>query len=79
VQESAEELFEVLACYFPVTFTPPPGDPNRITRAELAAGLEASLAAEPLFAPHLVPLAMEKLSSTLRCVDGCGGAALMQH
>jgi hypothetical protein len=28
-QEGAEELFEVLACYFPVTFTPPPGDPNR--------------------------------------------------
>ena len=56
----------MLACYFPVTFTPPPGDPNRITCAELAAGLEASLAAEPLFAPHLVPLAMEKLSSTLR-------------
>jgi len=28
-QESAEELFEVLACYFPITFTPPPNDPNK--------------------------------------------------
>ncbi len=28
-QESGEELFEVLACYFPVTFTPPPNDPNK--------------------------------------------------
>ncbi len=29
LQECAEELFEVLACYFPVTFNPPPGDPSR--------------------------------------------------
>lgn len=40
----------------------------RITRQDLAAGLEATLAAEPLFAPHVVPLACEKLSSSLRWV-----------
>ncbi|KAL4426394.1 hypothetical protein ABPG77_004688 [Micractinium sp. CCAP 211/92] len=66
LEECAEELFEVLACYFPVTFNPPPGDPNRISRQDLAAGLQASLAAEPLFAPFLVPLAVEKLGSALR-------------
>lgn len=155
VQESSEELFEVLACYFPIAFTPPPNDPNRcahglqlgaapsyskctldalpcaataslpvhavsparlparppaprlhitrvqlgvllllqlpssilttlgaaclpacpppacsITREQLAAGLEAVLAAEPRFAPHLVPLIMEKLSSSIRWVGG---------
>ena len=56
----------MLACYFPVTFTPPPGDPHRISRADLAAGLQACLAAEPRFAPHVVPLACEKLESSLR-------------
>lgn len=40
----------------------------RISRQDLAAGLQASLAAEPLFAPFLVPLAVEKLGSALRCV-----------
>lgn len=40
----------------------------RITRQELAEGLEAALVAERLFAPHLLPLAFEKLSSTLRWV-----------
>ena len=110
----------MLACYFPVTFSPPPNDVNRraraaatvlsggaplwaratesaeglslksmselcshslnqmvhlsccrITRQDIATGLEQALAAEPLFAPHLVPLALEKLSSTLRCAALC--------
>lgn len=37
-QEGAEELFEVLACYFPVTFTPPPNDPNRWGGAHVRPG-----------------------------------------
>ena len=40
----------------------------RITRADLAAGLQRTLAAEPLFAPFVVPLIAEKLSSSLRCL-----------
>lgn len=31
------------------------------------ASLEATLTASPLFAPMFVPLALEKLSSTLKC------------
>lgn len=66
LQEAAEELFDVTAAYFPVSFTPPPNDPHRITRAQLAADLEATLTATPLFAPHLLPLLLEKLGATLR-------------
>ncbi|PRW58456.1 MMS19 nucleotide excision repair-like protein isoform X2 [Chlorella sorokiniana] len=91
LEESAEELFEVLACYFPVTFTPPPNDPNKITRADLARGLERTLAAEPLFAPFVVPLIAEKLSSSIRqakldalsllgaCAASYGPAPLADH
>jgi DNA repair/transcription protein MET18/MMS19 len=91
LEEAVEELFDVLSCYFPVTFTPPPGDPHRITRAQIAAQLEATLAACPAFAPHVVPLFMEKLSSTVRqakvdalsgmgaCAEAYGAAALADH
>ena len=48
----------------------------RITRADLAAGLQRTLAAEPLFAPFVVPLIAEKLSSSLRCLLVCMHACL---
>lgn len=40
--------------------------PHRITRGDLAQGLERTLASEPLFAPYVVPLIAEKLSSSIR-------------
>lgn len=54
------------AAYFPVAFTPPPNDPHGISRAQLAEEVQATLVCTPLFAPHLVPLALEKLGSSLR-------------
>jgi hypothetical protein len=65
-QECGQELFDVLSCYFPVSFTPPPGDVHGITRADLAAALQRTLTATPDFQEHLTPLLLEKLSSTLR-------------
>lgn len=35
----AEDLFEVIACYFPVTFNPRVGDPEGITRKNLVDAL----------------------------------------
>ena len=66
LEEALEEAFDVVACYFPVSFTPPPGSPHAITRAQLVAALERALTSCPAFAPQLLPLLMEKLSSTLR-------------
>lgn len=66
LEEALDELFDVVACYFPISFTPPPDSPHTISRGQLAAALEATLVACPLFAPHLLPLLLEKLSSTLR-------------
>ena len=57
----------MLSCYFPLVFTPRPGDPDTVSREALAAALQASLTASPVFAPMFVPLALEKLTSTLKC------------
>ena len=66
LEEHAEEMVEVLACYFPIVYTPPLGAPGVITRAQLVSGVEAALAAAPSLAPHVIPLILQKLSSSLR-------------
>jgi DNA repair/transcription protein MET18/MMS19 len=58
---------DVLACYFPITYSPPAGGADVIAREQLVAGVAAALAAAPAFAPHAMPLVLEKLGSSLRC------------
>lgn len=71
--DKSEELCDVLACYFPIAFTPPPDDPHGITREGLQASLQQTLACDPQFAPHVIPLLLEKLASSLRyaVLAGC--------
>ena len=64
VQPLLEELFDVTACYFPVTYTPPAGDTTGITRQQIAGALGAVLGGSHHMAELLVPLLLEKLSST---------------
>jgi hypothetical protein len=64
----------VVSAYYPISFTPPPNDPHGITRAQLAADLQATLVASPLYAPGLLPLLLEKLGASLRCVPACLGS-----
>jgi len=61
----AEEMFEVVACYFPIDFTPPKSDPFGITKEMLVEGLQRALTASRSFAPFCTPLIIEKLSSDL--------------
>lgn len=61
-----EELFDVIACYFPISFSPPPNNVHGITRQDLAAALQDALTCTPLFAPLFIPMLLEKLSSSLR-------------
>lgn len=35
-----EDLFEVLACYYPITFSPKPDDPTGITKQDLVKALQ---------------------------------------
>ncbi|EDV94788.1 MMS19 nucleotide excision repair protein [Drosophila grimshawi] len=61
----AEELVEVLACYFPIDFNPSKQDPAAITRDALAEKLTNCLVASEQFAEVTVSLAVEKLQSEL--------------
>ena len=61
----ADALFDVTSCYFPIAFTPHPDDPHGITRDILVAALNRALIASHHCADMLVPLLLEKLSSTL--------------
>lgn len=58
-----EDLFDVISCYFPIDFTPPPNDSTAVTREALVRGLRLCLSSSPKFAEMCLPLLLEKLSS----------------
>ena len=66
LDSQAEEVAEVLGCYFPVMYTPPGNVPGSVSRRELASAVEQAMAAAPALAPYVVPLLLEKLSSSFR-------------
>lgn len=57
------ELFDVVYCYFPITFRPPPDDPVEISTEDLKTELRRCLCATHLFAPYLLPALLEKLNA----------------
>ena len=62
---AAEELHDVVACYFPLVYTPPRSAeraPDAVTRDELAAALCSALMSTPAFAPLALPLVLGKLA-----------------
>ncbi|XP_057663070.1 MMS19 nucleotide excision repair protein [Diorhabda carinulata] len=64
LQHLTEDIFDVLACYFPVDFRAPPNE-TIITREALAEALAPCLYAIPDFGESGVTLALEKLDSSL--------------
>jgi hypothetical protein len=65
--EKAEEVVDSLGTYFPILYTQPPNMPGCVTRTELAAAVKQALAAVPVFAAYVIPLLLQKLSSSVRC------------
>ncbi|KAF5275982.1 hypothetical protein FQA39_LY00778 [Lamprigera yunnana] len=61
-----EEMFEVMACYFPIDFRAPEEFMNKIRRKDLAIPLCNCLCAVPEFSEYCLPLALEKLNSSLQ-------------
>lgn len=59
----AEDLFDVVACYFPIDFNPRSSENMAITKEDLTAALHRCLVLTPKFAPYLIPLLLEKLES----------------
>ncbi len=66
LETQAQEIVSVLGCYFPIIYTPPQNMLGSVTRQELAAAVEQAMAAAPALALHVIPLLLEKLSSSLR-------------
>ncbi|XP_063220650.1 MMS19 nucleotide excision repair protein homolog isoform X2 [Bacillus rossius redtenbacheri] len=60
-----EEMFEVLACYFPVDFRLKADDPEEVSRDQLAAALQNCLVGSPQFSEWCLPLLLDKLGSSL--------------
>lgn len=60
-----EELFEIVSCYFPITFKPRPDDPDSITYEELSAALRACFCATAAFAPFCFSFLLDKLTSSV--------------
>ncbi|PLW12852.1 hypothetical protein PCASD_19948 [Puccinia coronata f. sp. avenae] len=64
--DQAESLFDITFCYFPITFRPPPGNPEAyggITAEELTHGLIDCLSATPQFGILVLPLLLEKFQA----------------
>ncbi|CAM9240312.1 unnamed protein product [Chrysoparadoxa australica] len=64
VSSLAEQLFDATACYFPVTFTPPPNDKHGITRDDLANALLEVQLGHSAMMPFLMPMLVDKIASS---------------
>ncbi|KAG6833236.1 hypothetical protein H0H87_009857 [Tephrocybe sp. NHM501043] len=63
ISEHVESLFDIIFCYFPITFRPPPNDPYGITTEDLRMALRGCLSASPAFGPLAIPVFLEKLTA----------------
>ncbi|THU86243.1 ARM repeat-containing protein [Dendrothele bispora CBS 962.96] len=61
IADFVESLHDIVFCYFPIMFRPPPNDPYGITTEELRLALRRCLCATPLFGPLTLPGFLEKL------------------
>ncbi|KAK6125136.1 hypothetical protein DH2020_041102 [Rehmannia glutinosa] len=64
LEEFEGDLLEILGSYFPIHFTHPKGEDDGVKR-ELSRALMLAFASTPIFEPFVIPLLLEKLSSSL--------------
>ena len=57
-----EELFDVVSCYFPVTYTPPSSEKNPVLKEDLKAAV-LKCCCLPLFSEYAITFAMDKVQS----------------
>lgn len=60
----AQDLFDAVFNYFPITFRPPPDDPYGITAQNLKDRLKDCISSTSDFAPYAFPALLDKLDST---------------
>ncbi|PRQ51095.1 hypothetical protein RchiOBHm_Chr2g0140541 [Rosa chinensis] len=59
------DLFEFLGCYFPIHFTHLKDEDADVRRDDLSKALMSAFSSTALFEPFVIPLLLEKLSSSL--------------
>lgn len=64
VGADAQDLFDAVFNYFPITFRPPPDDPYGITAQDLKDRLKECISSNAEFAPYSFPALLDKLDST---------------
>lgn len=91
VKKFKEDLFDVLFCYFPITFKPPKNDPYKISNTDLKIALRSAISATPEFEEDAFGNLVDKLTAssptvkndtlqTLKaCVEKFGGAASLRQ
>ncbi|XP_062086459.1 MMS19 nucleotide excision repair protein homolog [Humulus lupulus] len=65
LENFSRELFESLSSYFSIHFTHPKGEDTDVKRDDLARALMVAFSSTPLLEPYVIPLLLEKLSSSL--------------
>ncbi|KAI9357881.1 Dos2-interacting transcription regulator of RNA-Pol-II-domain-containing protein [Pilaira anomala] len=95
ISRHIEDLFEIVFCYFPISFASSPtnnsNEPFTITTEDLKQSLRKCLASTPYFAYYATPLLIEKLMTTTGrakkdvmetiglCAPAYGAHAILPH
>ncbi|KAI9273301.1 Dos2-interacting transcription regulator of RNA-Pol-II-domain-containing protein [Helicostylum pulchrum] len=91
ISRHIEDLFEIVFCYFPISFAASSNDPFGISTDDLKDSLRKCLACTPYFAYYATPLLIEKLMSTTGsakkdametislCAPAYGAHAILPH
>ncbi|KAF5335990.1 hypothetical protein D9611_006343 [Ephemerocybe angulata] len=61
ISQRVQTFYDVIFCYFPITFRPPPNNPGGITADDLRLALRSVVSASPLFGPLGIPHYLENL------------------
>eukprot|EP00038_Savillea_parva_P031031 m.82395 g.82395 ORF g.82395 m.82395 type:complete len:1037 (+) comp9462_c0_seq1:41-3151(+) len=75
-----EDVFDVVACYFPISFTPPADDKVGIVQDDLLSALRKCFVATSEFAPHFFKLVFEAIAAPgddckIQCFETIGTCA----
>ncbi|KAJ2336913.1 hypothetical protein GGI00_000562 [Coemansia sp. RSA 2681] len=68
IKNNAEDLFEVIFCYFPITFKHREGDPSAISPESLKSALRAAITCSPYFGDMAIKPLIEKTTAAASSV-----------
>ncbi|KAJ6824786.1 MMS19 nucleotide excision repair protein-like protein isoform X2 [Iris pallida] len=91
VASFAGDIFDILGRYFPIYFTHPRSDDFEVKRDDLSRALMNAYCSSPLFEPFVIPLLLDKLSSSVplakldslkyltNCIIQYGAGKMVKH